>query len=77
MLNVPTHYLRTYELGAVIIRQGEPNDNIIYILISGMLSISKDGRPVAELKQPGIFFGELSVLLNIPRSATVTAIAEC
>lgn len=76
MLNVPNSYLRVYEPGTVIIQQGEPNDNIIYILISGALAVSRDDHPVAEIKQPGVFFGELSVLLNTPRSATVKALTE-
>ena len=76
MLNVPSSYLRVYEPGTVIIQQGEPNDNIIYLLISGALTVSKDEKTVAEIKQPGVFFGELSVLLNTPRSATVIALME-
>ncbi len=69
-------YLRTYQPGTDIIRQGQPNDNIIYILISGALLVTKDNHLVAEISHPGLFFGELAVLLGQPRSATVSALTE-
>ncbi|MBI4027019.1 MAG: cyclic nucleotide-binding domain-containing protein [Verrucomicrobia bacterium] len=76
MLTIPSDYLRSYKTDDVIIQQGEANDNMIYILSQGMLGVYKDDVRVAEIKQEGIFFGEMSVLLNTSRTATVKALME-
>ncbi|KAG6013366.1 hypothetical protein E4U43_007324 [Claviceps pusilla] len=64
-----------------------PNDHIItegdeakamYWLVRGVVAVtSRDGEAVyAELK-PGAFFGEIGVLMNMPRTATIVARAKC
>ncbi|MGH3145925.1 MAG: MFS transporter [Rubrobacter sp.] len=57
--------------GSVIVRQGDPGDRF-YIIEAGEVSVSKDGRPTAALRR-GDFFGEIALLREIPRTATVTA----
>lgn len=57
--------------GEVIIRQGEPGDDA-YIVGSGRVSIVVDGKPIAELHD-GEVFGELALLHDVPRTATVIA----
>ncbi|KAH8894196.1 cyclic nucleotide-binding domain-containing protein [Thozetella sp. PMI_491] len=50
----------------------------MYWLVRGVVAVtSRDGEAVyAELK-PGAFFGEIGVLMNIPRTATIVARAKC
>ena len=50
----------------------------MYWLVRGAVAVtSRDGEAVyAELK-PGAFFGEIGVLMNIPRTATIVARTKC
>jgi CRP-like cAMP-binding protein len=57
--------------GRYIVRQGVIG-NGLYIIISGRARVVKGDEVVAELG-PGDFFGELSVIDQLPRLATVIA----
>ena len=59
-----------FEDGDLIIREGNTDKNF-YQLLQGGLIITKTGRMVGEITQPGDYFGEMSALLNQPRAATV------
>ncbi|KAH8905688.1 RNI-like protein [Coniochaeta sp. PMI_546] len=50
----------------------------MYWLVRGVVAVtSRDGEAVyAELK-PGAFFGEIGVLMDVPRTATITARTKC
>jgi CRP/FNR family transcriptional regulator, cyclic AMP receptor protein len=70
---------RTYPAGTVIVRQGEPGVGL-YVLIRGRARVqqqSPDGSPhQLTLLGGGEIFGELALLDNAPRSATVVAEEE-
>lgn len=70
--------LRHYEAGVVILRENDPGDTA-YIIERGRVEVTKElhGRPIhLAFLGPGAIFGEMSMLDDKPRSATVTAIEE-
>lgn len=66
--------LREYPQDAVICRQGDSGDTL-FILRSGMLGIylGELEKPVATITTSGEVIGEMSLLLNEPRTATMRA----
>ncbi|VAX14909.1 Type IV fimbrial assembly, ATPase PilB [hydrothermal vent metagenome] len=60
----------TFEDGDLIIKEGNTDKNF-YQLLQGGLLITKSGRIVGEISQPGEYFGEMSALMNQPRTATI------
>ncbi len=70
---------KTFALGSVIVREGEPGD-AAYIIVTGECEIRKRssaGRDELVRKiGAGDVFGEMAILTEGPRTATVTATAE-
>lgn len=57
--------------GEVIVRQGDDGD-VVYVIAEGRVEVTRDGEHLRELG-PDDVFGELALLLDVPRTATVTA----
>ncbi|KAF9540004.1 hypothetical protein EC957_004706 [Mortierella hygrophila] len=67
---------RTYNLGQSIIRRGEIGREMFFV-ISGMVEIlSDDNLRVLARFRDGQFFGEIAVLLDVPRIANVKAVSQ-
>jgi CRP-like cAMP-binding protein len=64
--------MRSLAPGEVLITQGEMGGDI-YFVESGDLIVERDGVRLASIVTPGALLGEMSVLLDIPHSATVRA----
>ena len=66
--------------GATIVEQGEQGDKL-YVIVRGTLDVTQRGPDGAEHPLPalqdGDFFGEIALLDNVPRTATVRARTAC
>jgi MFS family permease len=61
--------------GTEVVAQGEPSDRV-YLVVSGELTVDVDGR-AAPLLRSGDIFGEIGLLRDVPRSASVRAQSAC
>src|SRR6185437_511132 len=59
--------------GQVLVREGEPGDTYV-IVASGEVEVTVGGEPMDRLG-PGAGFGEIALLRQSPRTATVTALS--
>lgn len=66
---------KTFNAGATIIREGEPGD-AAYIIVAGRCDIRKEmpaGTETLMSIGPGAVFGEMAIMTEGPRTATVVA----
>jgi CRP/FNR family cyclic AMP-dependent transcriptional regulator len=67
---------QSYEAGQVIINQGDAPDRF-YIVIDGQAEVWHEGlsgqSDEIDIRKPGEYFGEVGLLQDRPRSATVRA----
>ncbi len=71
---------RHYEPDEPIVREGQPSAGM-YIILQGEVHITRRSPQGLEIDiadmQKGDFFGDVGLLDNAPRTATVTATTEC
>src|SRR5262249_27542644 len=67
--------------GEVVFREGATGD-ALYVILRGAVDVIRQGRGGEEPRvlahlRAGSFFGEMSLITNEPRSATVVATEDC
>jgi len=58
-----------FDAGAVLLTEGRKTDRL-YVVIDGVIEILRHGIQVALVNEPGAVLGEISVLLDVPHTAT-------
>ena len=71
---------RNVARGMIVIVEGDPTDSL-YIIIAGrlkvMMSDTEGKEVILAMLGPGEFFGEMGLIDDSPRSATVMAVEPC
>ena len=70
------HKVQDFAPGDIILEQGSISGRLL-VLIQGEIEILRDDVRVATASAPGAVFGEMSVLLESPFTATVRALKPC
>ncbi|MBA3817762.1 MAG: cyclic nucleotide-binding domain-containing protein [Deltaproteobacteria bacterium] len=68
--------LVTLEAGEQLFREGDPGD-ALYVIVEGEVSVQAEGPPRVEMARlgAGSFIGEVALMTDQPRSATVSAVS--
>jgi cGMP-dependent protein kinase len=61
---------------SIIIKKGDVG-SVVYVMEQGKVEVSKDGKLLSYIQKPGSVFGELAILYNCTRTATIRAITDC
>ncbi len=62
-------HIRIYNKGDIVFVEGDKGNNM-YFILSGSVSINRNDQTIRTMERDD-YFGEMSMLLNAPRSATV------
>jgi CRP-like cAMP-binding protein len=62
--------------GTPIVREGEDGDRF-YVLLSGLAAVSQSALGGRRVLRAGEYFGEVALAMEVPRTATVTAMTPC
>ena len=65
--------LLTFEAGTTLLSEGETSGHL-YVLKDGAVEVLRGDTQVAVIEEPGAVFGEMSVLLSRPHTASVRAL---
>ena len=72
--------VKVFPTKRIIIKEGSTEPSSMYIILSGKVdvwaSFNSAQRAHLATLEPGAFFGEMSLFLNEPRSATVIAASD-
>ncbi len=60
--------------GDVFVREGEASDRF-YVIVSGLVEVTQGAR-VLRHEGPGEYFGEIGLLRDVPRTATISAVED-
>ncbi len=66
-----------YTPGDYIFRKGEVGSTMFFISRGAVEVVSEDGKTVFATLSEGNFFGEIALLMNMPRTASIRAVDFC
>jgi len=73
MLTISSHLPeRHFSPEEVVVSEGDTTGSI-WVFVSGALEVRKGNTVVNSISRPGALIGEISVLLGVPKGATVVA----
>jgi CRP-like cAMP-binding protein len=59
--------------GRQVVREGDPGERF-YLVLSGIFAVSQEDLGPRRVLQPGDYFGEVALAMNVPRTASVRAL---
>jgi ATP-binding cassette, subfamily B, bacterial len=59
--------------GHQVVREGDDAERF-YIVVSGIFAVSQEDLGPRRVLQPGAYFGEVGLAMNVPRTASVRAL---
>jgi len=59
--------------GSPIMLEGDPGDRF-YVVLRGLLAVNSDALGPRRMLRPGDYFGEVALAMDMPRTASVTAL---
>lgn len=62
--------------GTAVVREGDDGQRF-YVLLSGLAAVSQTSLGSRRVLRAGEYFGEVALAMNVPRTATVTAMTPC
>ncbi len=57
--------------GRPLVTEGDDGDRF-YVVLNGLLRVNQAGRGERRMLKPGDYFGEVSLAMNLPRTASVS-----
>ncbi|OGU55025.1 MAG: hypothetical protein A2V66_07760 [Ignavibacteria bacterium RBG_13_36_8] len=67
--------MKLFRKGEILTKEGSKNQDL-FILIDGKVGVFKGDVMVAEFTEEGTIIGEMSFILNRPRTATIKAVED-
>ena len=77
LLTKLAHRMRREEVvpGRPVVSEGDDGDRF-YVVLNGLLSVSQSDRGPRGMLKPGDYFGEVALAMNMPRTASVSAMTK-
>jgi CRP-like cAMP-binding protein len=77
LLGMP-HFFSNFRAGEFLIRENENDDNALFVILQGSASVTKNSNPkqLLDTMVAGNVFGEISFLIQIPRTSNVIALED-
>ena len=66
---------RAYEDGSVLVAQGARGEGCLFILETGCVAVEEAGAGLLTRLHPGAHFGEISLVRDVPRLASVALLS--